>query len=243
LMDRVKKENNFKENLKNRDEFTKVMDTTYLKATWTAARAAKLGNKEIFNLGGKSYTQNDFAKFLETQMTFRSPTDVNEVMKGIYKTWVEESIVDFEDAQLEKKYVDFRNLLREYRDGILLFDLTDQRVWSKAVKDTSGLKEFYEKNKNNYLWAERAEVTTYKCIDEKVAKDVRKLLKEKKSEKEIIETINKPSQLNLSVENVTYLKGENKNVDDNWKAGIVAKDINDDKEKKFFVIVVTRCND
>jgi peptidyl-prolyl cis-trans isomerase SurA len=240
LMERVKKENNFKENLKNRDELGNVLDTTYLKATWSASRATKLGNKEIFNLGGKSYTQNDFAKFLETQMTFRSPTDEKEIMKGIYKTWVEESIVNFEDAQLEKKYVDFRNLLREYRDGILLFDLTDQKVWSKAVKDTSGLKDFYEKNKNNYLWAERAEVSTFKCLNEKVAKDVRKQIKDGKTQKEITESVNKSSQLNLSVENVTYLKGENKNVDNNWKAGVVANNINDDKEKKIFVIVVDK---
>ncbi len=240
LMERVKKENNFKENLKNRDELGNVLDTTYLKATWSASRATKLGNKEIFNLGGKSYTQNDFAKFLETQMTFRSPTDVKEIMKGIYKTWVEESIVNFEDAQLEKKYVDFRNLLREYRDGILLFDLTDQKVWSKAVKDTSGLKDFYEKNKNNYLWAERAEVSTFKCLNDKIAKDVRKQIKDGKTQKEITESVNKSSQLNLSVENVTYLKGENANVDKNWKAGVVANNINDDKEKKIFVIVVDK---
>ena len=240
LMERVKKENNFKENLKNRDELGNVLDTTYLKATWSASRANKLGNKEIFNLGGRSYTQNEFAKFLETQMTFRSPTDEKEIMKGIYKTWVEESIVNFEDAQLEKKYVDFRNLLREYRDGILLFDLTDQKVWSKAVKDTSGLKDFYEKNKNNYLWAERAEVSTFKCLNEKVAKDVRKQIKDGKTQKEITESVNKLSQLNLSVENVTYLKGENANVDKNWKAGVVANNINDDKEKKIFVIVVDK---
>ena len=240
LMERVKKENNFKENLKNRDELGNVLDTTYLKATWSASRANKLGNKEIFNLGGRSYTQNEFAKFLETQMTFRSPTDEKEIMKGIYKTWVEESIVNFEDAQLEKKYVDFRNLLREYRDGILLFDLTDQKVWSKAVKDTSGLKDFYEKNKNNYLWAERAEVSTFKCLNEKVAKDVRKQIKDGKTQKEITESVNKLSQLNLSVENVTYLKGENANVDNNWKAGVVANNINDDKEKKIFVIVVDK---
>ncbi|MEO6305182.1 MAG: hypothetical protein ABIP51_18630, partial [Bacteroidia bacterium] len=77
-------------------------------------------------------------------------------------------------------------------------------------------------------------------LNEKVAKEVRKLLKEGKSEKIITETVNKPSQLNLSVENITYLKGENKNVDDNWKAGIVQKDINDNKEKKIFVIVVNK---
>jgi peptidyl-prolyl cis-trans isomerase SurA len=240
LIEKVKKENNFKENLKNRDELCKAIDTTYLKATWKAENINKLGNKEIFNLAGKSYTQNDFAKFLETQMTFRSPTDVTELTKSNYKTWVEQSIVNYEDTQLEKKYPDFRNLLREYRDGILLFDLTDQKVWSKAVKDTIGLKEYYEKNKANFLWDERADVTTYKCLDDKIAKELRKKLKANIQEKDIVATLNKTSQLNVSVENVTYLKGENKNVDANWKQGVAEKDIKDDKENKVLVIVINK---
>ncbi len=236
LIERVKRENNFKENLKNRDEFSKILDSSYLKASWKAENAAKLGNKEIFNLGGKSYTQNDFARFMESQMSFRVNGDVNELMKGMYKTWVEESIVAFEDSQLEKKYTDFANLYREYRDGILLFDLTDQKVWSKAVKDTAGLRAFYEKNKNNYLWDERAEVTVYKCLDEKVAKDLRKMLKAGKTEKEITETLNKSSQLNVAVENITYLKGENKNVDASWKKGVAEKDIKDEKNVAVLVV-------
>ena len=240
LIERVKKESNFKENLKNRDEMGKVLDTTYLKATWSAEKAKKLGNKEIFNLGGKSYTQNDFAKFLETQMSFRTQPDVMVVMKEIYKTWVDESVVVYEDSQLEKKYTDFANLYREYRDGILLFDLTDQKVWSKAVKDTAGLRAYYEGNKNTYLWGERAEVTTYKCLNEKTAKDLRKLLKAGKPEKEIVETLNKTSQLNISAENITFLKGENKNVDNNWKEGVAEKDIKDEKENKLLVIVVNK---
>ena len=240
LIERVKKENNFRENLKNRDELTKVLDSTYLSATWSSDRAAKLDNKEIFNLGGKSYTQKDFAKFLESQMTVRSKQDIMEVMKTIYKTLVDESVVNFEDSQLEKKYPEFANLYREYRDGILLFDLTDQKVWSKAVRDTAGLRAFYEKNKNNYLWKERADVTTYKCLDEKIAKELRKLLKEGKTEKQITETLNKTSQLNVSVEDVTYLKGENANVDANWKQGIVAGDIKDQKESKVLIIVVNK---
>ncbi|MCC6372842.1 MAG: peptidylprolyl isomerase [Bacteroidia bacterium] len=240
LIARVKKENNFKENLKARDEFSSILDTSYLKATWKADRANKLGNKEVFNLGGKSYTQKDFAKFLESQMSFRSNTDMFELLKGMYKTWVDESVVAFEDSQLEGKYVDFANLYREYRDGILLFDLTDQKVWSKAVKDTAGLRTFYEKNKGNYLWGERAEVTIYKCLNDKMAKDVRKMLKEKKDEKVIVEAVNKTSQLNLSVENITYLKGENKAVDKNWKQGVAEKDEIDDKEKKVLVIVVNK---
>jgi peptidyl-prolyl cis-trans isomerase SurA len=172
-------------------------------------------------------------------MVVKPQTNITEAMKGIYKTWVDETVVAFEDAQLEKKYTEFSNLYREYRDGILLFDLTDQKVWSKAVKDTAGLKSFYEKNKNNYLWGERAETTTFRCLNEKVAKDVRKLYKEKKTEKEITEILNKTSQLNVSFENITYLKGENKNVDANWKKGISDKNIKDDKDDKIVIIVVS----
>lgn len=238
LIARVKKENGFKENLKNRDELSKVLDSTYLKSTWKAESANKLGNKEVFNLAGKSYTQNDFARFLETQMTFRPNADIQEVMKGIYTTWVDETVVNYEDSQLEKKYVDFANLYREYRDGILLFDLTDQQVWSKAVKDTAGLRVFYENNKNNYLWDERAEVTIYKCLNEKVAKDMRKLHKAGKTEKQITAELNKSSQLNVTVENITYLKGENKNIDANWKEGIAP--LNVVEEKNVSVIIVNK---
>lgn len=240
LIARVKKENGFKENLKNRDAMIKVLDSNYFKGTWKASQASKLGNKEIFTLAGKSYTQDDFAKFLESQMTVRQPSNLEEVVTDGYKTWVDESVVAYEDSQLEKKYPEFANLYREYRDGILLFDLTDQKVWSKAVRDTAGLKDFYEKNKNKYMWAERAEVTIYKCIDEKTAKEVRKMLQAGKSEKEITDKVNKSSQLNVQVENITYLKGENKYVDENWKTGIADKNFNDEREKKVQVLKVNR---
>lgn len=238
LIANVKKESHFTENLKNRDEMLKVFDTTYLSATWKAKNADKLGNKEIITLGDKKYGQSDFAKYLEQQMVFRSKTELKPLMDQLYYQWVEQVIVDFQDARLEQVYPDFKNLLKEYRDGILLFDLTDQKVWSKAVKDTAGLKAFYEKNKNNYLWGERAEVTNYKCADEKLAAEVRKMLSKGKTEKEITETLNKTSQLNVTVENITYLKGENKTVDDNWKKGVVPTNVKSERDNKYVVTVV-----
>lgn len=240
LIARIKKENGFKENLKNRDEMMKVIDTTYISAQWKASKADKLGNKELITLNNKVYGQSDFAKFLEQQMMFRSKTELKPLIDQLYYQWVDETMIAFEDSQLENKHLEFKNLLKEYRDGILLFDLTDQKVWSKAVKDTTGLKDFYAKNKNNYMWGERAEITTYKCATDKIAAEVRKMLAQKKNEKEITETVNKMSQLNLSVENMTYLKGENKNVDANWKVGIAPKDIKDEKENKYLVIVTNK---
>ncbi len=240
LIAKVKKDNNFKDNMLAKTEFLKVMDSTVYQAKWEAKKAEKLGNKELFILGTKKYTQNDFAKYIESHQTARTKMDNNMFLQQSYNEFVDETIINYEDANLEAKYPDFRNLLKEYRDGILLFDLTDQKVWSKAVKDTAGLKAFYEKNKNNYLWEERAEVTTYKCANDKIAKEVRAMLKKNKAEKEIVEMINKTSQLNVSAESVTYLKGENKDVDANWKQGIVATDIKDAKENKVIVLVINK---
>jgi len=225
---KIKKEYAFKENLKSKDEFNALIDTNYFKGTWKASAAEKL-NKEMFTLADKKYTQKDFALYLESHQTRRAKTDAASVVNTQYKTFVDESLVNYEETQLERKYPDYKNLMQEYRDGILLFDLTDRKVWSKAVKDSVGLQAFYEKNKNNYLWDERADVSIYKCANTEIAKEVRKMLEKKKTEKEITEKVNKSSQLNLAVENITYLKGENKNVDANWKEGISADIAQDGK--------------
>jgi peptidyl-prolyl cis-trans isomerase SurA len=245
LIARVKKENNFSENkilVKKKttfpalDEMTAVIDSTYFQGKWKAEKAAGL-SKTLFSLGGKNYTQKDFATYLETHQTRRAATDKGFAIDQQYKAFVDETTVAFEETQLEKKYPEFKALMQEYRDGILLFELTDRKVWSKAVKDTVGLKEYYEKNKSSYLWDERADVTTYKCANEEIAKQVRKLLVKKKSEKEILEEVNKKTQLNLSTETVMYIKGENKMVDNNWKVGI-SDDIKQDG--KVYILVVNK---
>ncbi|MCD6069064.1 MAG: PpiC-type peptidyl-prolyl cis-trans isomerase [Bacteroidetes bacterium] len=248
LIARVKKESNFTENktmVKKKmafpalDEITAVVDSTYFLGKWKAEKAAAL-KKNLFTLGGKNYTQKDFADFLESRQTRRVATDKAFAVEQQYKAFVEESVVAFEETQLEKKYPEFKALMQEYRDGILLFELTDRKVWSKAVKDTVGLKEYYEKNKNSYLWDERADVTTYKAANEDVAKQVRKMLGKKKTEKEILDEVNKKTQLNLSAETVTYIKGENKMVDANWKTGI-SDDIKQDG--KVYILVVNKIMD
>jgi peptidyl-prolyl cis-trans isomerase SurA len=243
LIAKIKKENNFKENLIAKTPFLKVIDTTVYQGKWEAKKADKLGNKELFTIGTTKKTQNDFAKYIESHQTARAIMDNNMFLQQSYKEFVDETVINFEDAQLETKYPEYKNLLKEYRDGILLFDLTDREVWSKAIKDTAGLRVYYSKNKNNYLWEERAETTTYKCLNDKIAKQVRGLLNKNKTEKEIIDIVNKSSQLNLTSESVTYLKGENKDVDANWKKGIVANNINDSKENKVVVLIINNILD
>jgi peptidyl-prolyl cis-trans isomerase SurA len=120
-----------------------------------------------------------------------------------------------------------------------LFELTDQKVWSKAVKDSTGSKAFYEKNKTNYMWDERAEASVYSCANDKVAAQVRSLMKKKKSEKDILASVNKDSQLNLQVETRIFNKGENEFVDKNWNP-ITSADIKSEKDKKTVIVVTSK---
>lgn len=234
LITRVKKENNFTENLKTKDEFYKVVDSTYFIGRWSADKAAKM-NKVMFTLGSTTYTQKDFAAYLESHQVRRPKTDIKQVVDEAYKQFVDEACVAYEDSMLEMKYPEFCNLMQEYRDGILLFDLMDKKVWTKAVKDTTGLRAFYEANKTNYMWPERADATIYSCKDAATAKKLHKLLSKGKDEKTILDELNKDSQLNVQANHKVWNKKEDEMVDNNWKVGTSADQVKDGR----VVFVVT----
>ena len=58
----------------------------------------------------------------------------------------------YADEHLEEKYADLKNLVQEYHDGILLFEVSLREVWDKAAKDTAGLEAFFAANRKNYTW-------------------------------------------------------------------------------------------
>jgi peptidyl-prolyl cis-trans isomerase SurA len=234
LIARVKADNGFVEFPATVKPFYALIDSTYFMGRWSANKAAAL-NATMFTLAGKNYTQQDFARWIELHQVRGPKRDAKAVVDAAYAQWVEESVVLYEDSQLERKYPDFRNLMQEYRDGMLLFDLMDQKVWSKAVKDTAGLRGFYEQNKQKYRMPERADATIYSCKDEATAKKVRKMLKDKKTMKEILDELNKDSQLNVTAEHKMFVKGENEFVDRNWKKGTSKNEVKDGRVR--FVVV------
>ena len=220
VIENIKKENNFKEDLKRRNDFyTAVDQKKFNKGEWKAEDVAKL-DKVMFGFyptdGEKfEYKQTQFAKRLENHMSRNEPinVDLKPYINKLYNTVVEEMTMRFKNRRLPVVNKEFRMLLQEYREGILLFNITDEKVWSKAVKDTTGLEAFYETNKQNYMWGERADAVIYKCSNEKVAKKVEKLIKAKAkkgySNEDILKQINKDSQLDLTIEEGKFTKEQN----------------------------------
>ena len=233
LISRVKAKYNFSENPKAKADFMKTIDSTLAVGKWSADRASAL-NATMFTLGNKSYSQQDFAKYVnDHQVKREASTPALTLANNFYADWVNESAVAYEESKLDSLYPDFRNLMQEYRDGILLFELTDKKVWSKAVKDTTGLRDFYEKNKTNYMWPDRLDATIYTCASTDISKEVRKLMKSIDDDDTLMARVNKTSQLNLQVKSGKFIKGDNEIIDKiTWKVGITG-DIPKDNQIAF----------
>ena len=220
MITRIKKEYNFKEFPKNKDSFVNALDTSILGGEWNPDNVKGM-NKPLFTLGTQTYTQEDFAKYINSHQSKKQNTTPKQVCYTLYNQFVDESCLNYEESQLESKYPEFKALMQEYRDGILLFDLTDKKVWSKAVKDSTGLAAFYEQNKTKYMWDRRCDAIIYTCANAEVASKTRKMLKKQKPLVEILNAMNTDSQLNLNTKDGKFLKGENEIIDTiAWQKGL-----------------------
>ena len=128
------------------------------KASKTTVKAG--GDKlPIFTIKGKPYLVSDFLTYVQTNQRPRPTAEPAFVMQQLYDQYVDQSLTEFERNSLDTKYEDYHMLVKEYRDGILLFQLMDEKVWTKAIEDTAGLKKFFQANQSNYQFGQRAKGT------------------------------------------------------------------------------------
>lgn len=108
----------------------------------------------------------------------------------------------YADAHLEDKYPELKNLVQEYHDGILLFEVSLREVWDKAAKDTTGLETFFKANKKQYPWEQpRWKGYVLQCKDESSARAARSIIKS--AEKDSVESyINR----RLNTDSIQYVK-------------------------------------
>ncbi len=106
----------------------------------------------LLALGGENYSSADFMKFFQDATNGRVNGPKDLVLRHYYELYTSNVLQDFQLNALEKENTEYRTLLNEYRDGIMLFELMDRNVWSKASKDTLGLQAFFEDHKDKYKW-------------------------------------------------------------------------------------------
>lgn len=189
MIDRIKTENGFIKIDSNLNAFSDNLNKDFLTYKWKIP--ADLEDAPIFTLGGVEYGTKDFAKYLRTnsrsRLRMNNNTPIREAVNTLFEEYVKNECIKFEEANLEDKYPDFKALMREYEEGILLFEATKLAVWDKASQDTVGLRAFFNNHRDEYMWEKRAEVTTVTVenVDSKKAAKIHKYAGKKSVDKAV----------------------------------------------------------
>jgi peptidyl-prolyl cis-trans isomerase SurA len=235
LLNRIKMENKFTENVANKTQLFKAVDSTLINGRFFGDSLKLDLKKPLFTFAGNTYSLKDFTNFVERSIRKRTDKNKDQLLAEYYDNFVSQTCLDYEESQLEIKKPEFASLMREYRDGILLFELTDRKVWSYALKDSAGLNKFYEGNKNKYMWNERVDAEVFNCSDKKIGQEAYKIALKNKSAGDIQLKLNKENaQSKVSVISGKYEKGQYDAVDQtNWMAGTSALKMLPDSSYQF----------
>ena len=163
-------------------------------------------DNKLFSIGNESYSASDFIAYVKkTLRNVQNIANLPALVKSNYDAFESAQLQQYREENLAEVNEDYRDLMQEYHDGILLFELTDKEVWSKAVMDTAGLKAFHEKNKMKYMWPERVAYTSYVFRDEKSAAKGMKFVDKAWSSAKLVEKMNKKEQV-VKAESFKVLK-------------------------------------
>lgn len=189
-------------------------------ASWKMP-ALKMPDKPIFKIGDKEVLQSEFAAYLTNTQTRTQRVNIPAYVNSKYKEFKDNTIVKYADSQLENQFPDFKSLMNEYHDGILLFDLTDKKVWTKAVKDTAGLEGYYELHKSEHMWDVRLDATIFTLSDLSKEKLLKKNLRKQTSDNLVLSKLNTDTIQAVTFIRNKFVKGENPLIDTiQWIKGV-----------------------
>ncbi|MEM7107454.1 MAG: peptidylprolyl isomerase [Bacteroidota bacterium] len=205
LIDRLKKENNFSLVTAINEVQNDYFDTLLVSGRWEKQQLRSEENVELFKIGVQSYKLQDFFNFAEANQKNNS-YELPEYVQLLYNDFESEKIIQYEDAQLENKYLDYRMLVREYKEGILLFQLMEKEIWAKAVKDTAGLDQFFNLNRNNYQWKERIQATIYNASEKSIIEELKNRVEnDERLENKVLDSLyNSESTIALQIDSGRY---------------------------------------
>ena len=142
-----------------------------------AIQEKKLGGTVLFKVNTSSYTAGDLVNFMQTKEI--TPKGTGTFFELWLDKFTEATLAKTEEVDLEKNNKAYQMLLKEYRDGILLFSLTNQEVWQKGLNDSLGQQAFFEKNAQKYQWKGRVQAYLTKVNDASKLENARKFLQNK----------------------------------------------------------------
>jgi len=218
LIEQLKKDYGFTRKKENFYNLYQFIDRDKNQIQWDRLRA-NTDNDILFTLEDAQYTTAGFIDFLEDL-----PRDLDGKYRGqylldtAYSRFEDNKIIEYEKQRLPEKYPEYKYILKEYHDGILLFEIMDRHIWSRASEDTTGLKRYHHNHRNQYMWGERFKGKIYLCDDKNTLEKVRKmkkggLFRKKYSDQELLNELNSEDHQQVKINEGIFLKGENPIID------------------------------
>ena len=220
VLKQIKKEYKFKQNDKNLEAFIATVDSAILRKEYEPSEKVDM-DATLFSIGNNPTKVSEFVNYIKENMTMQKYSSPGAYAYQLYESYSNGVVMDYADAHLEEKYPEFKALVQEYRDGILLFDLMDQEVWSKAVKDTLGLEEFHQRNASKYMWEDRVYASIITIARPESLPKVKALLDSGVELDSLRSIVQRDSIPGVFVRKSYFQKDDNNFVDQTeWKVGV-----------------------
>ena len=241
--------NSLAKKLKSKYSFTKdaklitkikaTVNDEFYSQTLTIPEKAKELNGVVLTINkDKKVSGVLFLDFIASKQKSNIKTKpVSKLVDELFEKFLDEQMIAYYNDNLENEFPEFKNVMDEYRDGLLLFDLMEKEIWNRAKNDTIGLNEFFKNNIKNYQWRKRYSVDILSSTDVKVIEKAQKFLRKGKSLEYIKEQLNKDGKINIMSKSGMYEDDYDVlpqfNVLSKGVTSIVSKD------KYYFVVNVT----
>ena len=205
---KLKKEYPAKRNDKIYDAVAKSITAEYTAGTWKIPEDKNF-NESFLTIRDKQITARSFLEYVfEQQKSFKdSKLSLKNISDNIYEKFLNEQLNKFADENLESRFSEFANVMEEYKDGLLLFDLMEKEIWEKSKTDTVGLKKFHSLHREKYVWKNRLDLLIASSSKEDVAKNVIQMLKTGKSAEDIKKALNTDKVVDIMISEGIYEEG------------------------------------
>jgi peptidyl-prolyl cis-trans isomerase SurA len=221
--EKLKKEYNFTINRAAYNWFIDNTDTLIIRGLKKYNRSGMpAGN--IYTFADRFLTTGEFAGYLEKRGSMIVTNDSSIFINRSLDLRASDQLAEYENSVLEKKYPDFRYLMNEFHDGILLFEISGKKVWNRVSQDTAGLLKYYEDHKSNYLSRRSLEAKLYTLKTKNGQKSLASAYKRYSSypdaDRRLQEKFNTVSDTLLFIKDGTWYKGDDPEIDKlDWKPG------------------------
>jgi len=205
----LKREYHYELNSKYLLKLEKIAEKRQWKDSLFIVESQKI-KEPLFKFADKGYTTTDFVTYIKDRKL-----QVANIQNDL-DAYVSSLLINYKDSHLEQSHSDFRNLMQEYHDGILLFNVSNKEVWEKASADTVGLRHFFESNKAKYKWTvPHFKGRVLSCKDKKTVDKVKLILKNEPEDSidKRLSALNTKDNIVVKSEKNLFAKGENKVVD------------------------------